>query len=80
VGLVRDHSIEFPITQSELGDAVGFSTVHINRLLQELRGHRLLSLEDRVLTILDWDGLKDLAAFDPTYLDTSKNLPVLRLV
>jgi CRP-like cAMP-binding protein len=80
VGLVRDHSIEFPITQSELGDAVGFSTVHINRLLQELRGHRLLSLEDRVLTILDWNGLKDLAAFDPTYLDTSKNLPVLRLV
>ena len=68
VGLVRDHAFEFPITQAELGDAVGFSTVHINRLLQELRGLTLLSLEDRVLTILDWPRLKRLAGFDPTYL------------
>ncbi|HEX2553225.1 MAG TPA: Crp/Fnr family transcriptional regulator [Microvirga sp.] len=68
VGLARDHAIAFPITQAELADAVGFSTVHVNRVLQELRGMNLLSLEDRVLTILDWPGLKRVAQFDPTYL------------
>ena len=47
VGLVQDHSIPFPITQGELGDAVGFSTVHVNRMLQELRAQNLLSLENR---------------------------------
>jgi CRP-like cAMP-binding protein len=68
VGLVQDHSIEFPITQGELGDATGLSVVHVNRMLQELRGQRLLTLEDRVLTVLDWPGLKQVAGFDPLYL------------
>jgi CRP-like cAMP-binding protein len=68
VGLVRDHTIEFPITQAELGDAVGFSTVHVNRTMQELRAQNLLTLEDRVLTVLDWEGLKKVAGFDATYL------------
>lgn len=68
VGLARDRSIAFPITQAELGDAVGFTTVHINRMLQELRGSGLLSLEGQVLTIVDWPRLKRVAGFDPTYL------------
>jgi CRP-like cAMP-binding protein len=68
VGLVQDHSIEFPITQGELGDATGLSVVHVNRMLQELRGQKLLTLEDRVLTVLDWLGLKQVAGFDPLYL------------
>ena len=37
VGLVNGQAFEMPITQAELGDATGLSTVHVNRTLQELR-------------------------------------------
>ena len=33
----RGDTIQLPITQAELGDTLGLSTVHVNRVLQELR-------------------------------------------
>jgi CRP-like cAMP-binding protein len=68
VGLTQDQTCEFPITQTELGDALGLSTVHVNRTLQELRGDELISLKGTKLTILDWEALKKAGDFDPTYL------------
>ena len=68
VGLVRDHTCELPMTQSELGDAMGISTVHVNRVLQELRGNKLIRLRGSTLNILDWEQLKQVGDFDPTYL------------
>ena len=65
---VQGTSCEFPITQAELGDALGLSTVHVNRSLQELRGSGLVELKGRVLTMLDFDQLKSLAKFNPAYL------------
>jgi CRP-like cAMP-binding protein len=57
-----------PITQAEIGDATGLSTVHVNRSIQKLRSDKLVSLEKGGCTIWDWDGLKRAATFDPTYL------------
>ena len=37
VGLTREDSCDFPLTQTELAEASGLSTVHVNRTLQELR-------------------------------------------
>jgi CRP-like cAMP-binding protein len=68
VGLTEDHACELPMTQNELADATGISTVHVNRTLQELRGDNLITLRGEKLTILDWDRLKQAADFDPTYL------------
>jgi CRP-like cAMP-binding protein len=68
VGLATDHSIPMPITQEEFADALGLSGVHVNRSLQELRSRDLINLERRTLTILEWNGLKEVADFDPTYL------------
>jgi CRP-like cAMP-binding protein len=68
VGLADDHECELPMTQSELGDALGISTVHVNRTLQELRASGLIRLTGARLTVLDWDGLRDVGEFDPTYL------------
>jgi CRP-like cAMP-binding protein len=67
VGLANEHERELPVTQAELGDALGLSTVHVNRSLQELRGDRLIQLRGGSLTILNWEGLKK-AEFDVTYL------------
>lgn len=68
VGLIEDHSCEVPLSQAELGDALGVSTVHVNRVIQELRGNRLISWVGRRLDVLDWEGLKAAGEFDPAYL------------
>jgi CRP-like cAMP-binding protein len=68
VGLATDHAYELPLTQAELGDALGLSTVHVNRVLQELRRDDLILLRNRYLVIQDWDRLKEAGEFDPTYL------------
>lgn len=64
----QDYSFPLPITQADLGDVLGKSTVHVNRALQVLRRDGLLAWKDRKVTILDWDRLVRAADFDPTYL------------
>ena len=68
VGLAQEDGCELPLTQNELGDAIGVSLVHVNRVLQELRGRELISLKRGTLVIKDWDGLKEVGQFDPAYL------------
>ncbi len=68
VGLVEDWTCELPMTQVELADAIGTSTVHVNRVLQELRAAKLISLKGQTLTVLNWERLRDVSGFDPTYL------------
>jgi CRP-like cAMP-binding protein len=68
VGLAQDHSCPFPITQGELADATGISNVHVNRVLQELRSEGLIVLNGKMLKVPDWDKLKEVGDFDPTYL------------
>lgn len=68
VGLADKDSCDMPLTQTELGEATGLSTVHVNRVLQDLRSAGLLVLRGRVLTIPSVAALRDAAMFDPTYL------------
>ncbi|MBV9461766.1 MAG: Crp/Fnr family transcriptional regulator [Bradyrhizobium sp.] len=68
VGLTDGHSFAFPVTQMDLADATGLSTVHLNRTLQELRGAGLITLRDRSLTIVDLQALRGTAMFNPNYL------------
>ena len=68
VGLTRDDSFELAISQADLGDALGLSIVHVNRVLQRLRGERLIEMKNRRVTVLDRDRLETAAEFDPTYL------------
>jgi CRP-like cAMP-binding protein len=72
VELVEDHAFNLPVTQAELGDALGLSTVHVNRVLQDLRGENLIALHGGSLKVLDWEGLQNAGEFDPTYLHLVK--------
>ena len=68
IGLTTDHQFELPLTQQELGDALGLTAVHINRVLQRLRADKLIALKNGALQILDYPGLEKLAGFNPNYL------------
>src|SRR5688572_29646210 len=73
VGLAKDHTCEIPITQGEFADATGLSNVHVNRVLQELRGDGLITLKGNTLVALDWDQLRQAGDFDPTYLHLQRH-------
>lgn len=68
VGLGEPDAFDLPLTQAVLADALGLSTVHANRVLQELRGEKLIRSEGYRVKILDWEGLRAVAEFDPAYL------------
>ena len=72
VGLNNGNSYAMPITQAELADATGLSTVHVNRTMQELRGDGLITTKDGKVIIEDWDRLREAGEFDPTYLHIRK--------
>ena len=68
VGAAPDRAFDLPLSQSVLADVLGLSTVHVNRLISELRTRRLLNWAQGRVVVLDWDGLVELAEFDPVYL------------
>ena len=71
VGLARDDSFDFQITQAELADVLGLSCVHVNRTLQDLRRTEMIQMTRGRLTILDFAALEHLAGFDPIYLQAA---------
>jgi CRP-like cAMP-binding protein len=72
VGLTLEGGYDFPLTQVELGECLGLTSVHVNRTLQELRRRGLIELRARRLAILDWAGLLRAAEFDDSYLYLQK--------
>jgi CRP-like cAMP-binding protein len=72
VDLVEDHACDLPITQAEFADALGFTTVHVNRVLQQMRAEGLIETQGTRLKVPDWEKLKQVGEFDPTYLHLEK--------
>lgn len=68
VGLADGDTFELPLTQVELADTVGLSSVHVNRTIQDFRDRGLLSWSGSHLSIQKVNALKSLAEFDPNYL------------
>jgi len=62
----RSNCFGFPLTQNQIADATGMTSVHVNRTLKALRP--AATLAGRSVHILDWDRLVGFADFDPTYL------------
>jgi len=68
VKLTQGDSCDFPITQTDIADAIGLTAVHVNRTLQELRRDGLIVLERKRLQIPNLERLKAAAMFNPNYL------------
>jgi CRP-like cAMP-binding protein len=73
VGLNDGLSCTLPLTQVELAETLGLSSVHVNRTLQELRRQKLITLDSGVLTIQDLKALEELSFFNPEYLHLDYN-------
>ena len=67
-GLSTDGSFDLPITQEELGDTLGLSSVHVNRTLQHLRSERLIAFKLGRVVVLNRERLYATADFNPNYL------------
>jgi len=68
VGLNQGLSCTLPLTQVELAETLGLSSVHVNRTLQELRRQKLITLNGGTLTIQNLQALEELSFFSAEYL------------
>ena len=63
-------SIIFPLTQEDIGDAVGLTSVHVNRILKEMEAKGWIHCQSKRLTILDEEALMEIGQFDPGMIST----------
>lgn len=67
-GLGSPERFELPMTQEQIGDATGLTSVHVNRMLHELGSDGVIVRNQRDVAIQDWDRMRRIADFDPAYL------------
>lgn len=61
----RIEEMPLPLTQEQIGDATGLTSVHVNRVLSGLRKERIVDFHYRRLRILDPDRLIEVAGVEP---------------
>jgi CRP-like cAMP-binding protein len=71
-GTGKPGTCRLPLSQAQLGQALGISLVTVNRTLQDLRATRCVDLREGVLHVRDWERLKQIAGFDPGYLHVKR--------
>lgn len=69
VGCASGNSFEMPLSQEGIGDVVGLSGPHVNRMLAELKSVGLIATAGHEVKILDMAALQILGEFRPAYLD-----------
>jgi CRP-like cAMP-binding protein len=66
-------SFELPLTQKDLGDAVGLTKTHVNRSLKALEATGLVSRTGRLIRISDVDKLAALVDFNDRHSNIDVN-------
>jgi CRP-like cAMP-binding protein len=67
-GLAAFDGFELPMTQEQLADATGLTSVHVNRVLKGLEADGLISRRRRHIHFSDWRALQDAGDFTRAYL------------
>lgn len=68
VGKVGDGAFHLPLTQADLADALGLSTVYVNKTITRLRSLGIVETDRRQIRLLDPAELCAIAGFDAAYL------------
>ena len=77
-GLGEPSGYQLPMTQEQLGDATGLTSVHVNRTLKLLEAEKLIErMSPRSIMIGDWKKLAEVGDFDSAYLHLKAGEPAL---
>ena len=71
VGRADETGFRCPLTQLDIGDALGLTSVHVSRTLKQLRERGCLTFRNGFASLDDRQQLIELAAYDPSFLDPS---------
>ena len=74
IGQVSGARFEMPLTQEQIGEAMGITAVHVNRIVKQLRDDNVLELHRGSVTVIDEQKLLELADFDGLYLHQRPSL------
>jgi CRP-like cAMP-binding protein len=74
IGRVAGDRFDMPLTQEQIGEALGVTAVHANRVIKQLRQDGIVDFNRGRVTVLSKTKLLELADFDGRYLHQS---PVL---
>jgi CRP-like cAMP-binding protein len=77
-GLGNLRSYDMPMTQEQLADATGLTSVHVNRTLKSLDREGLTQRTLRSVSIDDWSRLAKAGDFDSRYLHRADALEPAR--
>jgi predicted transcriptional regulator len=61
------------MTQEQLADCTGLTSVHVNRMLKSLEKDGFISRTRRAVTITDWKKLARAGDFDSIYLHLNED-------
>ena len=75
-GLTQGNSCAAPLSQIQIGEALGMAIVTVNRTLQVLRRARLIEFRGGVLTVRDWKKLAAAGDFSPDYLHLKRAVQI----
>ncbi|MDO9367364.1 MAG: Crp/Fnr family transcriptional regulator [Sphingopyxis sp.] len=67
-GLSDGHRFALALTQADLAEICGLTTVHVNRVMRQLREERLCIFRSSLVEVLDPAGLAARGQFNPAYL------------
>jgi len=74
IGRVENNAFDMPMTQEQLGEALGITAVHANRIIKQLRDDNVLDFHRGRVNIRDEAKLQELADFDRRYLHQKPTL------
>jgi CRP-like cAMP-binding protein len=74
IGHVTGKTFDMPLTQEQIGEALGITSVHANRVIRQLREDGIVDFHRGRVTVLDERKLMELADFDHRYLHQSPKL------
>jgi CRP-like cAMP-binding protein len=74
IGRLEGNSFEMPLTQEEIGEALGITAVHVNRVIRQLREDGIVELQRGRVTVLNEGKFREFADFDDRYLHQSPAL------
>jgi CRP-like cAMP-binding protein len=67
-GLIAQYGYELPMTQEQLGDVVGLTPIHVNRVLKILEADELITRSRGVIGFPQWQKMRAIGDFNQRFL------------